>query len=588
MPLVIGTRLGPYEIVAPLGAGGMGEVYRARDTKLGRDVAIKVLPTLFTSDPERRARFEREARLLAALNHPHIGAIYGLEDADPSTHSASSGQAGSGQAAVRALVLELVEGETLADRLTTGPLPVMEVLTIARQIAEALEAAHEKGIVHRDLKPANIKITPAAVVKVLDFGLAKACADDGSGPDLSQSPTVTAGDTREGVILGTAAYMSPEQARGRSLDKRTDNWAFGCVLFEMLTGRSTFAGDTISDTIVAILERDPDWRLLPATTPSAIQHLLRRCLQKDLHRRLRDVGDARLDIEEALAEPIAIAGPARLEVRGGRRQRLVGAVTLLAIGGVLGSLVGVRLKTEPRLLTPPAAHFVVSLAPSERLAGLDFPAVAISPDGSRVAYVATRGGRPQLLVRPMSSLEATPMPGTADAISPFFSPDNRWIAFFAEGKLKKVPVSGGAPITLCDAPIGFGGSWGSDDVIVFASASGSGLSQVPAAGGTPTRVTTIDTQNGEFSHRWPELLPDGRTVLFTVGTLGSWDDAQIVAQSLSSGQRRVLIQGGTNPHYLSTGHLIHAHRRPCDLELRRVEWHGHDGALARINQMARR
>ena len=543
MSLTSGTRLGPYEIISPLGVGGMGEVWRARDRNLGREVAIKVLPAAFTLDPDRRARFAREARLLASLNHPHIGAIYGVEDAGD----------------VRGLVLELVEGPTLADRLKAGPLPLAEVLAIARQIADALDAAHERGIIHRDLKPANIKIAPDGVVKVLDFGLAKAVADDVSGSDLAGAPTATTWGTREGLILGTAAYMSPEQARGRQLDKRTDNWAFGCVLYEMLTGHPAFSGETTSDLIAAILERDPDWRRLSATTPSSIQPLVKRCLQKDLRLRLRDIGDARIEMEEALTGTTIPAEPASAETRRGHRQRLLQTVAMLAAVGILGVLLGETLKTEPSAPVRPAAHFVVLLAPTERLAALDYPAVVISPDGSRVVYVATRGAsKAQLFVRAMNSLEAAPIPGTADAISPFFSPDSSWIAFFAQGKLKKVPAVGGTPVVVCDAPNGFGGHWGGNDSIVFAASVGSGVSQVPAAGGKPTVVTAIDTQKGEFSHRWPELLPDGETVLFTVGTLGSWDDAQIVAQSLRSGQRHLLIQGGTNPHYLSTGHLIYA------------------------------
>src|SRR5882724_10459772 len=287
MGLSAGTRLGPYEIRALLGVGGMGEVYRARDSKLGRDVAIKILPQIFTSDPERLARFEREARMLAALNHPHIGAIYGLEDTE----------------SVHALVLELVEGETLAERLRRGPVPVTDALAIARQIAEALESAHERGIIHRDLKPPNVKITLDGTVKVLDFGLAKAVVSNATGPDLTQSPTLTMNGTSEGAILGTAAYMSPEQARGKAVDKRTDVWAYGCVLYEMLTGCRAFPGDTASDTIAAILEREPDWKKLSAAAPAQVRHLLLRCLQKDSSRRLRDIGDARLELDEALSSP---------------------------------------------------------------------------------------------------------------------------------------------------------------------------------------------------------------------------------------------------------------------------------------------
>ena len=535
-----GRQIGSYQVVSLLGAGGMGEVYRARDTKLGRDVAIKVLPEAFTSDPEHVARFERESRLLAALNHPHIGAIYGFEEAE----------------GVRALILELVEGPTLADRLAAGPLPVNETLTIAGQIAEALEAAHEKGIIHRDLKPANIKVTPDGIVKVLDFGLAKAGAGETAGADLSRLPTASFDGTRDGVILGTAAYMSPEQARGQAVDKRTDIWAFGCVLYEMLTGRPAFAGDTVSDVIAAILEREPEWRALPDAASPGLRRLARRCLEKDPKRRVRDIGDVRLEIEEMLAAPTALAQDAGTDTRrGGRAVGQMAAV--LVSGGIIGALIATRLMTAP-VPQRTVADFPLPLPPDAMLASLDFPATTISPDGSLIAYVATRGGRPQLFVRRLDNPVPTPLPGTEDAISPFFSPDNRWIGFFAEGKLKKVSVTGGVPVSLCDAPIGFGASWGRDDLIVFAPASGSGLSRVSAAGGPPTRLTTLDEQKGEFSHRWPELLPDGDTVLFTVGTKGSWDDAHIVAQSLSSGRRQLLVQGGTSPRYLATGHLLYS------------------------------
>jgi Tol biopolymer transport system component len=534
-----GQRIGAFQLQELLGAGGMGEVYRARDTKLGRDVAIKILPRLFTSDPERLSRFEREARMLAALNHPHIGAIYGVEEAE----------------GVRGLVLELVEGVTLADRLRRGPVPLAEALTVARQIADAVETAHEKGIIHRDLKPANVKITPDGVVKVLDFGLAKAAAGDGSTPDSSQSPTVTIGGTRDGIILGTAAYMSPEQARGRSLDKRTDIWSFGCVLYEMLGGRAAFAADTLSDTIVAILEREPNWSTLPATTPPHVTRLLRRCLDKDPKLRLRDIGEARIVLDGSATTPEDVKVPAERPFR--RRAPWGLAAALLVIGSVLGSVLATGLRAPMRALSP-SGHFLLPLPASERLAGLDFPAVAISPDGSLIAYVATLGGQTRLMLRPMNNLQATPLSGSVNAIAPFFSPDNRWIGFFADGQLKKISTSGGSPVIICDAAVGLGGSWGTDETIVFAASTGSGLSQVSANGGKPRLVTNLATDKGEFSHRWPELLPDGKTVLYTVGTLGNWDDAQIVAQSLATGQRSVLIQGGTNPHYLASGQILYA------------------------------
>jgi Tol biopolymer transport system component len=551
MSLQSGSRLGSYEILSALGAGGMGEVYRARDSRLGRDVAIKILPSAFIDNPEWLARFEREARLLAALNHPHIAAIYGVEDAVSSPDSRP--------ASLRALVLELVEGQTLADRILPGRIPVPEALAIARQIAEALEAAHEKGIVHRDLKPANIKITPSGVVKVLDFGLAKA-DDDGLIRDFSQSPTINLGGTREGVILGTAANMSPEQARGQTLDKRTDIWAFGCVFYETLTGRQVFMGETSSDLLAGIIEREPDWSRLPNTLSPGIERLLRRCLHKNPQHRLRDIGDARLEIQEEIHQTRSGAATAERHVgaRGGRISRWLLVAGVTAAGAMVGGSIVAQFKTAPRVASlTPAAHFTAQLPPNARLASIDFPAVAVSADSSLVAYVATRGGPPVLFLRPMNSLDATPLAGTTNATTPFFSPDSRWIAFFADGQLKKISTSGGLPIALCPAPLGAGGSWGTDDDIVFAGTTGSGLSRVSAAGGKPEPVTQLDERNGEFSHRWPEWLPGGRTVLYTVGTTGRWDDAQIVAQSLASGQRSVLVRGGTNPHYLP-GYLLYA------------------------------
>jgi serine/threonine-protein kinase len=537
MALTPGARIGPYELLSVLGVGGMGEVYRARDTKLGRDVALKIVHPHFQKDPAHLARFRTEAQALAALTHPNIAAIFELNDAD----------------GVLFFVMEIIEGETLLDKLAHGPLSAAEALRVAAQVAAAIESAHDRGIIHRDLKPANIKITPTGAVKVLDFGLAKVLAGGDSGgmlPDLQTG-------TSDGVILGTAAYMSPEQARGRPADRRADVWSFGCVLFESLTGLRPFAGDTISDTIASILERDPDWSQLPDSTPATIREVLRRCLQKDVHRRWRDIGDVRLAIEDALTAPNA-AREVPPEPRYTRRTPTVAAaVALVALGTALGA-VATLLRWTAADTTPRAAHFLIALPPDQQLASLDFPAVAMPPDGSVVAYVATRGGRPQLFLRRMNGIESTPVPGTEDATSPFFSPDGLSIAFFADGKLKRVAVGGGPAATICDAPVGFGGSWGAGDVIVFAPATGSGLLQVSAAGGTPSRASVLDAQKGEFSHRWPELLPDGKTVVFTVGTVGSWEDAQIVAQSLTSGERRVLVQGGTHARYASTGHLLYA------------------------------
>ena len=442
MALTVGDRLGHYQVSALIGEGGMGQVYQATDTKLKRPVALKILPEAFAADPDRLSRFQREAEVLASLNHPNIAAIYGLEEAD----------------GVRALVLELVEGPTLADRIKQGPIPLDEALPIAKQIAEALEAAHEQGVIHRDLKPANIKVREDGTVKVLDFGLAKALAGDVSGTDLSQSPTVTASGTREGVILGTAAYMSPAQARGKLLDRRTDIWSFGCVLYEMLTGQAAFLGETLSDMIAKVLAREPDWQALPTNTPALLRRLLRRCLDKDPKERLRDIGDARVEIREAVTAPLTegvATEPAAPHAVGWRRAMpWVAGVALAVITGL-----AVWTLVRPGPLTPQPTRFVVTTPPdgSLRLTGSQRD-VAISPDGTRVVYMSSTGtgsgtaGR-QLYVRDLNELAATPLPGTDGARSPFFSPDGEWVGFqdSRDDVIKRVAVSGGTPLpmTLC-------------------------------------------------------------------------------------------------------------------------------------------
>jgi hypothetical protein len=420
-----GQRLGPYEVVAPIGAGGMGEVYQAHDTKLGRDVAIKVLPEAFAHDPERLSRFQREAKMLASLNHPNIATIHGLEQSGDTSY----------------LVMEMVSGETLAERVKSGPVGVEEALKIATQIAEALEAAHEKSIIHRDLKPANVKVTPEGKVKVLDFGLAKAFEGDAANDDLSNSPTLSAAATMQGVILGTAAYMSPEQARGKSVDKRTDIWAFGCVLCELLTGKQTFRAETTTEILAAVLREEPDWQALPAATPLKIRDLLRRCLQKDKALRLRDAGDARIEIQEALNAQAAetVSGAASQPGWTWREVAIVGitALVFLAIGGFAAW----NLKlTSAR----PVTRTVINLPPGDQLAARDFPAIAISPDESQLAYVAIHAGTQQIFLRALDSLEAKPLAGTEGASTPFFSPDGEWLGFYAtDGTLKKVSVTGG-------------------------------------------------------------------------------------------------------------------------------------------------
>ncbi len=549
MSLAAGARLGPYEIVAPLGAGGMGEVYRARDTRLRREVAIKVLPDAFASDAQRLGRFEREAQLLASLSHPNIAAIHGFDEAG----------------GVHFLVLELVAGETLAERLAEGPLELEEAFNVARQIAEGLEAAHERGVIHRDLKPSNVKITPEGKVKVLDFGLAKALGAESAAHDLSQSPTVTTGATRDGVILGTAAYMSPEQARGKPLEKRTDVWSFGCVLYETLTGRQAFSGETVSDTLVAILGREPDWQALPATTPARIRDLLRRCLQKDPTRRLRDIGDARIEIEEALAEPAADAAAAATQVRAAPYP--LGRLGLpLAFAAAMGLVAGVLVTRISRraLAMPPRAvsRFAVALPPGQRLADSSYPEVALSPTGRHLVYAASSEGRTQLFLRAMDQLEATPISGTEGASSPFFSPDGQWVGFFASGKLKKISFSGGEASVLCDATSPQGMTWAPDDTIVFSPQSYSSLLRVPAAGGAPEVLTKPDFRGGEGSHwwfRWPQVLPGGKVILFTAHAgAGTPDKSLIEVHSLVTGERKVVVRGGTSARYVPTGHLVYA------------------------------
>ncbi len=558
MSLNPGMRLGPYQVMAPIGAGGMGEVYRARDTKLNRDVALKVLPDLFADDSERLARFQREAQVLASLNHPNIAAIYGLEESGDT----------------RALVLELVEGPTLADLIqqssVTSPqssvagrppavagIPLEDALPIARQIADALAAAHDRGIIHRDLKPANVKVTDEGIVKVLDFGLAKALADEAGG-DPSLSPTLSAAATRAGVIMGTPGYMSPEQAKGRTVDKRADIWAFGCVLYEMLTGLQTFAGETITEVLAKILEREPDFNSLPANTYPRVRELLRHCLQKDPKRRLRDIGDALIQIDEAATVPLpdaagAVSAAQPSSSPSSSAARLLSwSAASLVVGGIMAGLV-VWTLTSPGPPAPrPATRFAVALPSTDQLRN---SGLALSPDGRTLVYVATRDGVTQLYRREMDQLEAVPIRGTEGAQFPFVSPDGESVGFFADGALKKVSLAGGPAVTLCDAPgLRWGASWGPDDTIVFASSGVPGLMKVSAAGGVAEPVTTVDADQGEAGHRWLDVLPDGKAVLFTVWS-GSLDDTQIAVQSLETGEQRMLVDG-TNPRYAPTGHII--------------------------------
>ena len=537
---MIGKKIAHYSVTEMLGKGGMGEVYRATDTKLNRDVALKVLPEVFARDADRMARFKREAHVLASLNHPNIASIYGLEESD----------------GIHCLVLELVEGPTLAERIQEGAVPLEEALNIAKQIAEALEAAHEKGVIHRDLKPANVKVAPEGMVKVLDFGLARAMADEATQADASHSRTGSIMPTHEGVILGTAGYMSPEQARGQEVDKRADIWAFGVVLFEMLTGKRTFKGETTSDTLAAVLKLEPDWNALPAETPKTIRKLLRRCLEKNPKLRLHDIADARIEIDEGLAEP---AGEVGLPVGISSPQPVWRRVLPWAVAGVLSFAFAVALWAPWRTKEAPM-RLSVEIAPGESLWTQQGAAAVISPDGTRLAFVTTDGqGQRKLYLRPLDQLQANALSGTEGAANPFFSPDGEWIAFFTGDKLKKVSVSGGATVTLCDAEgNGRGGSWGEDGIIIFAPGPGVPLSRISSAGGTPEAVTTLDEEKGEISHRWPQVLPGGKAVLFTVEDEGrNFEEATIQVQSLESGERKTVQQAGIYGRYLPTGHLVY-------------------------------
>jgi serine/threonine-protein kinase len=532
--------IGHYRIAEKIGEGGMGEVYRATDTKLKRDVALKLIPDAFARDTDRMARFSREAQLLASLNHPNIAAIHGLEE--------ESGK--------RALVMELVEGETLGERLRRGPMPLDEAIAVAKQIAEALEDAHERGIIHRDLKPANVKITPAGTVKLLDFGLAKALEDDpsapASAPHLSHSPTLSAAATHVGVILGTAAYMSPEQARGQKADRRSDIWSFGAVLLEMLTGKLAFSGDTVSDVLANVLAREPEWEALPETTPPAVRRVLRRCLQKNVKKRLQAIGDARLLLEEYIEDPRAseaLAAPVLHKEPAWRR-----ALPWALAGASILALLSTLLWREPAPGDWDPIRLDTQLS-SEPLFSDVGSAMVVSPDGTRLAYVVGDGNRRSLQIRALDQLQGSPLSGTEEAYHPFFSPDGKWVGFVTRSELKKVSVSGGAPLTLCPVNISRGASWAPDDTIIFTQNPGTGLSRVAAAGGEPKLLTEL--KEGEASHRWPQVLPGGRAALFSSSTSTSnFDDANIEAVTLATGERKVIHRGGSYARYVGSGHLV--------------------------------
>ena len=538
MSLMNGDRVGAYEITGALGAGGMGEVYRARDTRLKRDVALKILPESFATDADRLARFQREAEVLASLNHPNIAAIHGLEESN----------------GIRALVMELVEGPTLADRIAQGPIPLDEALPIAKQIAEALAAAHEQGIIHRDLKPANIKVRDDGTVKVLDFGLAKALEPaDARNTDATASPTITSPAlmTSVSMILGTAAYMSPEQARGKAVDKRSDIWAFGCVLYEMLTGRRAFDGDDLVDTLGAVARLDPEWNALPTDVPPAVRALLRTCLTKDRGKRRIDATAALFVFEHAssLAPPSASAPIPRTPARW-RLVALGVAVSLVGAAFIGGA---VWLMTRP--VPPSLVRTQIVTVGSAGLNALPTDQnLAITPDGSRVIY----RGNNQLVVRALDQLEPMALSGLGEAPrTPFVSPDGRWVGFFDVTVLKKVAITGGPAVTITpiDSPGPRGATWGPDGTIVFATGvPTTGLQRVSADGGDPVVLTKPD---GDGDHFWPEFLPGGQAVLFTIVPRTGVERAQVAVFDLRTGTSKVLLRGGSHAHYVPTGHLVY-------------------------------
>jgi len=609
MPLAAGARLGPYEIVAPLGAGGMGEVYRATDTNLKRFVAIKVLPAPVAADADRLARFQREAEILAALNHPNIAAIYGLEKT-PST--------GSGQADLTALVMELVEGEDLSALIVSGQpeaesgssrprdsvsaarrggeaprnlrkdggLPLNDVLRIARQIAAALEAAHDQGILHRDLKPANIKVTDEGVVKVLDFGLAKAMAPEGAMAtgDVMNSPTLTAAafangyggpGTQMGVVLGTAAYMAPEQARGKAVDKRVDVWAFGCVLYEMLTGARAFQGEDISDILASVLRSEPDWHALPPETPPALRTLVQGCLAKDRSDRISDISTASFLLREPSVSG-GISGIGSTVHLHRKRSWSFGHVAAAAVGAAavailattftLHGLSGGRSDTAATM-----ARLTIALPSGDVIPRLGVPSLNVSPDGTHVAYAGVRNGKEQLFLRAIDSVECVPIAGTENSVMPFFSPDGEWVGFFANGKLKKASVTGSAVEVLADASGARGGSWGQDGTIYFVPTGRTGVFAVSSSGGAVREITRLDEAKGEISHRFPQILPNGTDILFTIWTGPGWDEHEVAVQSIATGERHTLVHGGNSGRYVASGHLVYAHAdsllaQPMDLQ----------------------
>ena len=571
MPLSAGTLLGPYLLESLVGAGGMGEVYRARDTRLDRVVAVKVLPPALASEPQFRARFENEARAISSLDHPHICALYDVGEHDGTAF----------------LVMQYLEGETLASRLSRGPMPLADTLRHAREIADALAKAHGSGIVHRDLKPGNVMLTKSGA-KLLDFGLARA-----SRPAVQQvmASAVTAAPdlTAQGTIVGTFQYMAPEQLEAKEADARTDIFAFGAVLYEMLTGRKAFEGKSQASLIAAILEHEPpSLSTLQPLTPAGLDRLMRTCLAKDPDARWQSARD--LERELAWIADSSPSASAAVDAQpSARRRTLAASVLTLVAGALLGMLVGIGLS---RLMTPPprpavTSRVLLNAAPADQLQAaaadrafsfghLSRPAIALSPDGQTVVFTAVQGAKQQLYVRPLAQLEATPLPGTDGAASPFFSPDGQSVGFWADGSLKRISLAGGGATTLCASPLIFGASWGTTDVVVFAHDNG-GLWRVSARGGTPVAITTPDAATGEVSHRLPHLVPGDEAVIFTVTRtlLPTWDDTQVVIQPLNGAPRTLLVDGGADARYIPTGHIVYVRRgvllaAPFDLAQRRV------------------
>ncbi len=543
--MLIGTMVGPYLVLDRVGEGGMGEVFRARDPRLERDVAIKMLPDSFAADPERLARFDREAKTLASLNHPHIAQIFGVEDLPGPTGSH-----------LPALVMELVEGEDLSVRIARGPIPVAEALPIAQQIADALETAHERGIIHRDLKPANVKVSNEGVVKVLDFGLAKAMSQADPDVNPANSPTMALTGTQAGLILGTAGYMAPEQARGQVVDRRVDIWAFGVVLFEMLAGKQAFSGDTISDVLASVLKNDLDWNLLPKDLPAPVLNLLRRCLNPDRRNRLRDIGEARVAIADYLSGKTAGVPTATAKDASGHSWRLllgaVAVLTLIAAGAIAALVMRGRAapETSRRLVVAPPDDVSVQ--------SVNRPAITLSPDGWTLVLTGVAKGVSSLYIRGPGDFEPRQLPGTEAASNPVFSPAGNAVAFFADNRLMLLQLDATArQLNLVNDPRGM--TWVDDTTLVYTPESVGGLFELGINGGTPRALTTLDPKTTERTHRWPSALPGGRWVLFTVGTTSNPDDydgAQIDAVDRQTGERRMVFKGASSARYVSTGHLL--------------------------------